>query len=149
MILFVFMVIIFLFLLFVAVLVAYSLLNKKKNKKNKDPRINAISKMFSCLKKEGTIKANISKEVLESVKIIANEKKWEEKIDEESIDNLYTIYKMWQKNTLRITATTGKIGKCSNFTKEPEDLEETIPEEEYRGSWIVLDSDGQMEEYMD
>lgn len=147
-----------------------------KHKVFMDCRLQKIQTMLEEIKRCGTIPVKIPKAAEKSLMLIAQTKDWDKQIDEETIRTLNKIYNAWQmhiesekKTKMGRGAKTGdmqgyKKPKWEGTYKEylqavPDgkitpDTEITITDEDeniedYHGSWITMNDDGSIEEYME
>lgn len=141
-----------------------------KKTKNMNPKINCINEMLWEIKKNGNLSINLSGAVLMSLKEISKINNWEEKIDNETMENLYKIYERWQRHLNNKPQKAVKVAAAGGFHKQKywegtlteykeavengliddfTDVEILEDDENYHGSYLSIDSDGQIEEYME
>lgn len=139
-------------------------------KKTSNPKINCINQMLSEINKNGQLSINLSGAVLMSLKEISKTPDWDKKLDNETIENLYQIYQRWQRHNKGNNTKAVKISSAGGFHKkkywegtleeykealrlglidEYTDVEIFEDDKNYRGAWLSIDNDGQVEEYMD
>lgn len=145
---------------------------KKKEDKNKQipPELQNIAKLLEEVKNTGTLPCHLKPDVLENLKIIANTENWHLMLQGEIINNLNRIYDKWQRNLQSANDKIHYTGKSGGFAlrkywvgtqKEYDiayacgviddntDVEIIEDEENYHGSWISINANGEIEEYMD
>lgn len=130
-----------------------------------------ISVLLEYVKKYKKLPIKISKEVLNSLIIIANTPNWYNQLDEETLKNLNTIYDKWQIHlNTQHNEKVLKVGKAEGFDRskiwegtfeeykkacENNEIDENTKvyiyedDENYHGSYIELDENGEIQEYME
>ena len=100
-----------------------------------------------------------------SLKEISKTDNWEEKIDNETIENLYKIYERWQRHINNKPQKAIKVSGAGGFHKYEywegtmEEYKEALAKNlideftdiniiEYTGEILAMDEEGQIEEYM-
>ena len=130
-----------------------------------DPRIRDIKRMLNEVKVKRGLTISINKSVMNALIEIANTPNWEEQIDNETIKNLHNIYIKWHNSQNQSNKVIG-VAQAEGFNNKKywkgtiEDYNKAVANNEidentevniieYTGSIIAMDSDGQIEEYMD
>lgn len=138
-----------------------------------DSRIMPIMEMFNEILGKGSLPIQISYEVLDSLKKIASVPEWYKQVDEETLSNLYTIYKKWQSYKLnkknqpkeKEIKKTSTIHKAKEWRGTWEEYKEAISKNEIDEFthvtietvrnpdqpvvWLEMDENGEVEEYME
>lgn len=141
---------------------------KKKDKININeipPELQNIAKLLEEVKNTGTLPFKIDSDILENLKIIANTPNWHLMLHGEIINNLNKIYAKWQ-NVTNVSENVVGVSQIGGFeyndywqgtydqykkAKENKKINKNTKVNiiEYTGIILVMDEDGQMEEYME
>ena len=130
-----------------------------------DPRIRDIKRMLNEVKVKRGLTISINKSVMNALIEIANTPNWEKQIDNETIKNLHNIYIKWYNSQNQSNKVIG-VAQAEGFNNKKywkgtiEDYNKAVANNEidentevniieYTGSIIAMDSDGQIDEYMD
>ena len=149
----------------------FGFLQKKKEEENNiiPSELQNIAKLLEEVKNTGTLPCRISSDILENLKIIANTPNWHLMLKGEIITNLNKIYDKWQNSLTVKNNNTREIQKTStagNFERRKywegtieeyeEDLKNGLIDEntdveiiKYTGSYIAMNNNGEIEEYME
>ncbi len=143
---------------------------QEENKLYPNDRLYKATSLIEEIKLKGKLPFKLSPAVLHSLTIISQTPDWENQLDDESLQNLNRIYDKWQRHIKAVQAQVQSAGEAVNMevpkywegTEEEyfNALEQGIIDENtnvniitddknYHGSWISIDTDGQMEEYME
>ena len=141
-----------------------------------DIRVFFIKKMFNELSKKGKLPFYLNPDILYSLKQIASVEDWDKQVDNETIENLYTIYKQWEDYLISsqkaldedIAKNNSKIQKSKEWYGTWEQYKEAVAKneidefthviidnniEENQSTeppvWIEIDENGEIEEYME
>ena len=130
-----------------------------------DNRIMAIKEMLAAVKKNKSLSLSLNKSVLKALIEIANTPNWESQINEETIVNLYDIYKRWiNAKSSETDAITTKESGGFNYTKYWEGTWEEYLQARNAGdiddqtkvviltktgSVLTMDENGEIEEFME
>ena len=130
-----------------------------------------IKALLDYVKQYKKLPIRIPKDVLNSLIVITNTSEWYNQLDQETTKNLNKIYDKWQAHIKTKTNTQAiKVGKAEGFER-PKYWEGTWEEYEracqnneidnntkveiiedennYKGSWVSIDENGEIEEYME
>lgn len=148
-----------------------NLFKKKETNIIKIPKnLQNIESLLNYVKVHKKLPIKISKDILNSLIIIANTPEWYKQLDQETINNLNKIYDKWQThiNTKQDKAAL-KVGKAEGFERpkiwegtweeykqacENNEIDENTKvyvyedDKDYHGTYIEIDENGEMEEYM-
>lgn len=150
----------------------FDIFKKKEEIKTNEipPELQNIAKLLEEVKNTGTLPCHLKSDVLENLKIIANTENWHLMLQGDIIKNLNKIYDKWQRSLQPKSNKIHYTGKSGGFAlkkywsgtqKEYErdyacgiiddntDVEIIEDEENYHGSWISINANGEIEEYMD
>lgn len=139
---------------------------RTRQKQYINPKIKCIYSMLQEIQSSGSLPINLSGAVLMSLKEIGKTPNWEQKLDNETIDNLYIIYQRWQKHLKGTTEQTVKTKNAGGFDiikywegtieEYEKALEDGVIDDntkvsiiEDTGEFVAMDEDGQIEEYME
>lgn len=144
---------------------------KKKKADDLPEELKNISDLLEYIKKYKRLPINLSREVLNALVVIAETPDWDKQLDEETITNLNKVYTKWQQHiNTKQNKSAVKVAKAEGFERpkywegtwaeyekacENNEIDENTKVEiieddkNYHGSWLSIDENGEIEEYMD
>lgn len=141
-----------------------------------DPRIRETRELIDIVKKRQNLECYCNPKILKGIKLLSKEPDWERQIDDETLNILSDLNKRRKEyiksqkkksanNSVKIdkkhshVSNSQKVWECTPQEYEqalqngtiPEDVKIEIVEdpENYHGSWISIDENGEVEEYME
>lgn len=141
-----------------------------------DSRIAEVRELINLIESGRKLQCNCNAQLLKGIKLLAQEANWEDQIDEETLNILSQLMKRHKEhlkyrsdNDSKIAMTIDKknshvSNKVVTWELTPKEYEQLLQnggvpdnveveivedEEDYQGSWITIDQNGEIEEYME